>query len=87
MKRTASQEGKAVDVAEMYFSGEEEEEAEQKEEQYRTGEIRVVHEVLIDVAEGVQDGEGLDTRQILVSRFVISVGERDRKGQGTFAWM
>lgn len=55
----AAQESEAVDVAKVYFAAEEEESAEEEEEEDRAGEVGVVHEMLVDRAEGVQDGEGL----------------------------
>ena len=43
VERYAAEEGEAVDVAEVDFAGEEEEEAVEKEEEDGTGEVGVVH--------------------------------------------
>lgn len=43
----------------MDLAGEEEEGSEHEEEENRTGEVRVVHDVLVDVFERVQDRECL----------------------------
>ena len=52
--------GEAVDVTEVEFSAEEEEGAEEGEEEDWAGEVGVVHYMLVDVGDGVEDGEGLD---------------------------
>jgi len=52
-------EGEAVDVAEMDFSAEEEEGGEEEAEEEGAGEVGVVHYVLGDWAEGVEDCECL----------------------------
>ena len=57
-----SYEGEAVDVAEVDFSAEEKEGAEEEEEEDGAGEVGVVHDVLVDSREGVQDRERLDRR-------------------------
>ena len=49
----------AVDVAEVDFSREEEEGAEEEAEDYGAEEVAVVHYVLVDAGEGVEDCEGL----------------------------
>ena len=51
--------GEAVDVAEVDFSGEEEEGAEEEEEEDRPREVRVVHDVLRNGVQRVQDRERL----------------------------
>lgn len=51
--------GEAVDVAEVEFSGEEEEGAEEGEEKDGSGEIGVVHYVLVYAGDGIEDCEGL----------------------------
>ena len=43
----------------MDFAGEEEEGAEEEAEDYGAEEVRVVHYVLVDAREGVEDCEGL----------------------------
>ena len=60
MEGEGADEGEAVDVAEVDFAGEEEEGAEEEEEEDGTGEVGVVHYVLGDGVEGVEDGESLD---------------------------
>ena len=52
-------EGEAVDVAEMDFSGKEEEGAEEEEEEDWAREVGVVHYVLRDGVQGVQYRERL----------------------------
>lgn len=54
-----AEEGEAVDVAKVDLSGEEQEEAEEEEEEHGAKEVRVVHDVLIDVSEGVEYRECL----------------------------
>jgi hypothetical protein len=54
-----AEEGEAVDVSEVDLAREEENGAEEEEEEEGTGEVGIVHEVLVDVAEGVEDGESL----------------------------
>ena len=44
-----------VDVAEVEFSGEEEEGAEEGEEEDGAREVGVVHYVLVDAGDGVED--------------------------------
>lgn len=55
----AAEEGEAVDVAEVNLAAEKEEGAEEEEEEDGAGEVGVVHDVLVDRAEGVQNGESL----------------------------
>ena len=55
MQGSAAEQGEAVDVAKVYFAGEEEKGAEEEEEEDRTGEIGVVHDVLVDAREWVED--------------------------------
>lgn len=55
MKGEGADEGEAVDVAKVHFSGEEEEGAEEQEEEDRAGEVGVVHYVLGDGVYGVED--------------------------------
>jgi hypothetical protein len=43
----------------VHLSAEQEKGAEEEEEQDRPGEVAVVHQVLVDAGEGVEDGEGL----------------------------
>lgn len=43
----------------MYFAAEEEERSEKEEEEDRTGEIGVVHDVLVDASERVEDCQRL----------------------------
>ena len=57
--------GEAVDVAKVQFAAEEEEGAEEGEEEDRPGEVGVGHDVLVDVGEGVEDGEGLVLGSVL----------------------
>ncbi len=59
MEGEGADEGEAVYVAEMDFSGEEEEGAEEEEEEDRAREVGVVHYVLGDRVERVQDCERL----------------------------
>jgi len=68
----AAEEGEAVDVAEVDFAAEEEEGAEEEEEEDGTGEVGVVHDVLVDAREGVEDGEGfeLDVREVYAEFFL-----------------
>ena len=56
MERQGADERQAVDVAEVHFAAEEEEGAEQEEEEDGPGQVRVVHYVLVDAREGVEDG-------------------------------
>lgn len=48
-----AEEGEAIDVAEVNLAGKEEEEAKKEEEEDGAGEVRVIHEVLVDASEGV----------------------------------
>jgi hypothetical protein len=57
-----AEEGEAVDKAEVDAAGEEEEGAVEEEEEEGAGEVAVVDEVLVDAAEGVEDGECLRGR-------------------------
>lgn len=66
-------EGEAVDVAEVDFAAEEEEGAEEEEEEDGTGEVGVVHDVLVDAGEGVEDGESLG---VVVDRLALGLFER-----------
>ncbi len=59
VQREGADEGETVYVAEMDFSAEEEERAEEEEEEDGAGEVGVVHYVLRDWVEGVEDCEGL----------------------------
>lgn len=59
MQGGAAEEGEAVDVAEVDLAGEQEEGAEEEEEEDGAREVRVVHDVLVDAREGVEDREGL----------------------------
>jgi len=59
VQRGAAEEGEAVDVAEVDLAAEEQEGAEEEEEQDGPGEVGVVHDVLVDAREGVQDRERL----------------------------
>lgn len=61
VQRGAAEEGQAVDVAEVDLAAEEQEGAEEEEEQDGPGEIGVVHDVLVDARQGVQDRERLFT--------------------------
>ena len=54
VQRDGTDEGEAVDVAEMDFSAEEEEGAEEEEEKDRACEVGVVHDVLVDAGEGIE---------------------------------
>lgn len=60
MQREGANEGETVYVAEMDFSAEKEEGAEEEEEEDGAEEVRVVHDVLVDAGEGVEDCEGLN---------------------------
>ncbi len=59
MEGEGADEGEGVDVAEVDFSAEEEEGGEEEAEEEGAGEVGVVHYVLGDGAEGVEDCEGL----------------------------
>lgn len=59
MEGEGAHEGETVDVAEVDFAGEEEEGAEEEEEEDGAGEVGVVHYVLGDGVQGVEDCEGL----------------------------
>ena len=83
MKGAGAEEGEAVDVTEVDFSGEKEECAEEEKEKDGAGEVGVVHEMLVDVAEGVEDGEGL---VLYVSTFAIGRWVCSKKAN-TFAWI
>lgn len=48
-----------VDVSEMDLAGEKKESAEKEEEDDGASEIRVVHDMLVDTSEGVENCEGL----------------------------
>ena len=48
-----------VDVAKVELSAEEQEGAEEKDEKYGPGDVRIVHDVLVDAAEGVENCECL----------------------------
>lgn len=62
-------EGEAVDVPEVHLAAEEEEGAEEEEEEDGAGEVGVVHDVLGDGREGVEDCKCLTSRQ----RFVENI--------------
>lgn len=62
MEGEGADEGEAVDVAEVDFAGEEEEGAEEEEEEDGAREVGIVHDVLVDAREGVEDCEGLRWR-------------------------
>lgn len=59
MQGRRAEEGEAVDVAKVHLAREEEEGAEEEEEEDGAGHVGVVHEVVVDVLEGVQHCEGL----------------------------
>lgn len=59
MEGGAAEEGESVNISEVDFSREEEEGAEEEKEEDRAGEVGVVHNVLVDAGEGVEDGKGL----------------------------
>ncbi len=59
MQQRGAEEREPVDVAEVQLAGEEEEGAEEEEEEDGAGEVRVVHYVLVDSREGVEDCERL----------------------------
>ena len=59
MKGEGAHEGEAVDVAEVHFSGKEEEGAEEQEEEDGAGEVGVVHDVLGDGVQGIEYCERL----------------------------
>ena len=71
MQGDGADEGEAVDVAEVDFSGGEQEEAEEEEEEDWAGEVGVVHYVLVYAGEGVQDCEGLHVMLLLSSSHPI----------------
>jgi hypothetical protein len=56
MQRDGAQEGEAVDVAEVEAAREGEEDAEGQEVHNGSREVGVVHYVLVDTSEGVEDG-------------------------------
>lgn len=60
MQGDGADEGEPVDVAAADFAADEEEDAEEDEEEDGAGEVGVVHYVLVDAAEGVEDCEGLE---------------------------
>ena len=51
--------GETIDVAEVELSAEEEEGAEKGEEEDGTGEVGIVHYVLVDVSDRIEDCESL----------------------------
>ena len=55
MQGEGADESEAIDVAEMDFSGEEEEGAEEEKEEDGAEGVGVVHDVLGDGGEGVED--------------------------------
>lgn len=59
MEGKGADEGEAVYVAEMHFSGKEEEGAEEEEEEDWAGEVGVIHYVLGDGVERVEYRECL----------------------------
>ena len=59
MEGEGADEREAVNVAEVDLAAEEEEGAEEEEEEDRTGEVGVVHYVLGDWVDGVEDRERL----------------------------
>lgn len=59
VQRYRAQRREAVDVAEVQVAREEEEEAEQPREQDGAAQVAVVHQVLVDAAEGIEYGECL----------------------------
>jgi len=59
VKGEGADEGEAIDIAEVDFAAEEEEGAEEEEEEDGAGEVGVVHDVLVDAGEGVENCEGL----------------------------
>lgn len=60
MEGEGADEGEAVDIAKVDFAGEEEEGAEEEEEEDGAREVGVVHYVLGDGVQGVEDCERLD---------------------------
>lgn len=59
VQRYRAQRREAVDIAEVQVAREEEEEAEQTREQDGSAQVAVVHQVLVDAAEGIEHGESL----------------------------
>lgn len=59
VERYRAKRGEAVDVAEVEVAREEEEEAEEAREEDGPAQVAVVHQVLVDAAEGVEHGECL----------------------------
>lgn len=55
MQRQRADQREPVDVAEMHFAAEEQEGAEEEEEEDRAREVAVVHYVLVDARERVED--------------------------------
>ena len=82
----AAEEGEAVDVAEVDFAGEEEEGAEEEEEEDGAGEVGVVHDVLVDARDWVQDRECLfaSTPRSVVSFACHSLHVFEIRFQGNF---
>lgn len=55
MKRDTAYESEAVNISKVDFSAEKKEGAEEEEEEDGTREVGVVHYVLVDAGEGVED--------------------------------
>lgn len=54
MERGGAKERKSIDVSEMYFARKQEEGPKEQEKENGTREIRIIHDVLIDVRKGIQ---------------------------------
>ncbi len=79
MQRCAAEKGETVDVAEVHFAGEEEEGAEKEEEEDWTSKVRVIHYVLVDAGEGIEDCESLsNTPKQAVSTVFLSPSHTTR---------
>ena len=76
VQRDGADGGQAVDVAEVHLAGQEEEGAEEQAEDDGAEQVAVVHDVLVDARERVEDGEGLFTGGTLVEgrRYKHSIG-------------
>ena len=59
MEGEGADRGETVDVAEVELSTEKEESAEEGKEEDGAGEVRIVHYVLVDVGNRVEDCKGL----------------------------
>lgn len=67
MERERADQGQAVDVAEMHFPAKEEKRAEENEEEDRSCEVAVVHQVLVHAREWVEHRECLKAKEGEVS--------------------